>query len=175
MTGGRGFVGSRAVRALRAAGHEPRLPVRSPERAARVFGALGAALPETVVGVATVAAAAGAALDGCDAGLHAAASVAIGRSAAVLERNRAADRNGLGLAAERGLDPIVPVSSVIALAAPGWPPLPRGRPGGEPRHRLRALEDRRRAPRAGAAGGAARPSRVRIRPASTARKIPAPA
>lgn len=121
VTGGSGFVGSHAVQALQAAGHEPLLLVRSREKTARVFGALGAALPATVVGDVTDAGAVGAALAGCDAVLHAAASVEIGRGAAILERNRAADRNVLGLAAERGLDPIVHVSSVIALFPPRGP------------------------------------------------------
>lgn len=121
VTGGSGFVGSHAVQALRAAGHELRLLVRDRAKAARVLGALGVAPVETVVGDVTDAAAVGGALAGCDAVLHAAAAVEIGRASAVLEQNRAANRNVLGLAAERGLDPIVHVSSVIALFPPRGP------------------------------------------------------
>jgi len=121
VTGGSGFVGSHAVQALHAAGREVRLLVRDRERAARVLGALGVGPVETTVGDVTDAAAVGAALAGCDAVLHAAAAVEIGRASAVLAQNRAANRNVLGLAAERGLDPIVHVSSVIALFPPRGP------------------------------------------------------
>jgi dihydroflavonol-4-reductase len=130
VTGGSGFVGSHAVQALAAAGHELRLLVRSPEKTARVLGALGVAPAEPVVGDVTDAAAVAAALTGCDAVLHAAAAVEIGRSAEGLEQNRAADRNVLGLAAERGLDPIVHVSSVIALFPPRGPRFSVGDPVG---------------------------------------------
>jgi dihydroflavonol-4-reductase len=121
VTGGSGFVGSHAVRALQEAGHEARLLVRSREKAARVLGALGVAPLELRVGDVTDASAVTAALDGCDAVLHAAAAVEIGRSAAGLEQNQVGDRNVLEGAAERGLDPIVHVSSVIALFPPQGP------------------------------------------------------
>jgi nucleoside-diphosphate-sugar epimerase len=121
VTGGSGFVGSHAVRALREAGHELRLLVRDPEKATRVLGARVAGAVELVRGDVTDAASVGAALAGCDAVLHAAAAVEIGRASAVLEQNRAANRNVLGQAAERGLDPIVYVSSVIALFPPRGP------------------------------------------------------
>jgi nucleoside-diphosphate-sugar epimerase len=118
VTGGSGFVGSHAVQALRAAGRDVRLLVRDREKAARVLGALGVAPVEMVVGDVSDAASVGAALAGCEALLHAAAAVEIGRASRVLAQNLAADRNVLGLAAERGLDPIVHVSSVIVLFPP---------------------------------------------------------
>jgi nucleoside-diphosphate-sugar epimerase len=121
VTGGSGFLGSHAVAALCAAGHEPRLLVRSAEKTARVLGVLGVASCETAIGDVTDASSVSAALAGCDAVLHAAAAVEIGRGAAGLERNLAGDRHVLGLAAERGLDPIVHVSSVIALFPPRGP------------------------------------------------------
>jgi uncharacterized protein YbjT (DUF2867 family) len=121
VTGGSGFVGSHAVRALVAAGHEPRLLARSPEKARAVVAALGAPGVEVVAGDVTDRASVAAALAGCDAVLHAAAAVEIGRGADVFAANVAGNRNVLGLAAERGLDPIVYTSSVIAMFPPPGP------------------------------------------------------
>lgn len=121
VTGGSGFVGSHAVRALAAAGHEPRLLARSPEKARAVVAALGAPAVEVVAGDVTDRASVAAALAGCDAVLHAAAAVEIGRGADILAANVAGNRNVLGLAAEGGLDPIVYTSSVIAMFPPPGP------------------------------------------------------
>lgn len=120
VTGGSGFVGSHAVRELAAAGHELRVLARRPEKAERVLGALGAPV-EIVPGDVTDAASVAGALAGCEAVLHAAAAVEIGRGSDVAAGNEAGNRNVLGLAVERGLDPIVYVSSVIALFPPRGP------------------------------------------------------
>jgi dihydroflavonol-4-reductase len=73
ITGGSGFVGSHAVAALRAAGHDLRLLVRSQERARAVLTRLGLAHDvELVQGDVTNESAVAGALSGCDAVLHAA-------------------------------------------------------------------------------------------------------
>jgi len=123
ITGGTGFVGSHTAAVLAEAGHTPVLLVRDPAKAARVFGALGADIPECVVGDVTDASDVDRALDGCDSVLHAAALVAIDRKRAsqVMATNVRATELVLGGAAERRLDPIVYVSSLGALFPPDTP------------------------------------------------------
>lgn len=116
VTGGTGFVGSHAVRALAAAGHEVRLLARSREKVARV---LGAGFGDVVVGDMGDVDAVGRALGGCDAVLHAAATVTVGRAEEVLAANATGSRLVLGGAVERGLDPVIAVSSIAALEPRG--------------------------------------------------------
>lgn len=124
VTGGTGFIGSHSATALRAAGHEVRLLVRSPEKAERVFG------PHTrpsdlVAGDVTDPAAVAKALEGCEGVLHTAAVVSIEASRAreVLDTNRRAVELVVGGAHERGLAHIVYLSSAGALFTPGGPPI----------------------------------------------------
>jgi nucleoside-diphosphate-sugar epimerase len=137
VTGGTGFVGAHSVRALVHAGHEVRLLARAPERVRPALDPLGVGGVDVVVGDATDADRVGAALEGCDAVLHAASVYALAqRRAAEIEAvNARCTELVLGLAAERGLDPIVHVSSYVALLPP--PPdrrltadAPVGRPAG---------------------------------------------
>jgi nucleoside-diphosphate-sugar epimerase len=118
LTGGTGFVGSHAVEALLAAGHQLRLLVRDRERLERSFGARGIPIPEVVLGDMGDEAAVADALEGCDAVVHAAASVQIGRGKEIFENNVAGVRQVLGQARKRGLDPIVYVSSVSVMFPP---------------------------------------------------------
>jgi dihydroflavonol-4-reductase len=115
ITGATGFVGSHAAEALTRAGHVIRALVRSPEKAERVLGARGVAF-EGVAGDMTDAAAVERALAGCDAVVHAAATMY--GDEAVLRANLAGVRHVLGGAAARRLDPIVYVSSIAALFPP---------------------------------------------------------
>src|SRR4051812_2899003 len=118
VTGGTGFIGGHTVRALVDAGHDLRLLVRRPELLDTVLKPLGVSDVAHVVGDATDPAAVREAIDGCEAVVHAAAVVAIEqqRAAEVLATNARATRVVLGAACEAGLDPIVYVSSVSALA-----------------------------------------------------------
>ena len=123
VTGGTGFVGSHAVEAILERGHQVRLLVRSPEKVDAAMRLQGIEPDEVDVAVADLrdAAAIAAGMSGCDAVVHAAsvytfdptrweemAAVNLAGMEAVIEA---------GIAA--GLDPIVHVSSFVALVRDG--------------------------------------------------------
>jgi dihydroflavonol-4-reductase len=120
VTGASGFVGSHAVAALHAAGHEPVLLVRDPDKARRVLAALG--MPEPVPIQQADIRDAGAvrdALGGCDAVVHAAAAIGVtGRGTDLSGPNVKGLANVLDQAAELGLDPIVHISTVAVFVPP---------------------------------------------------------
>lgn len=132
VTGGTGFVGGHVVAALAAAGHDVRLLVRRPEQVPRTLGPLGVEATglEVVSGDVLDAAAVDRALAGCEAVVHAAAVFSLDprRSAEVLATNERATTLVLGGAVDRGLDPVVHVSSTVALVRHGGtgPDLPLG-------------------------------------------------
>jgi len=119
VTGGTGFVGSHAVRALSRAGHSLRLLIRSREKLDRVFAGEDVDKGDVVVGDMADAAVVGKALDGCDAVLHAAALFYGDES--VLAANVAGVRNVLGGAHARNLDPILYISTIAAMYPPPGP------------------------------------------------------
>jgi len=120
VTGGTGFIGSHAVTELAAAGHEPRLLVRSEEKMRRVFGQRGVATDDFVVGDVTDPGAVKAALEGCDAVVHAAATVSIeGRHAREVQgTNIRGTELVVGGAAEAGVGAIHYISSLTAILDP---------------------------------------------------------
>lgn len=130
VTGGTGFVGSHIVVALMAVGHEVRLLVRRPEQVAMTFAAHGTSPDDLVVGDVRDEAVIRQALDGCDAVVHAAAvfSVDPRRAAEVTATNVAATEAVLGCAVAARCDPVVHISSTIALTrhGPSGPDLPLG-------------------------------------------------
>ena len=138
LTGGTGFVGSHAVPEILAAGHEVRLLVRSPERAERILAArsVDPGAVEMVEGDMLDEAAVGAALDGCDGAVHAAASVAV--TGADNERlvaiNVDGTRNVVGGAVARGLDPVVYVSTTAVFVPPSQPVISVDSPLASPRN-----------------------------------------
>lgn len=121
VTGGTGFVGSWTAKAVQDAGHRVRFLVRSPDKLARSAGAVGADVSDFVAGDITDADSVRAALEGCDAVVHCAAMVALGRGAAekMARTNLDGARNVLGQAVELGLGPAVYVSSLAAVFDPG--------------------------------------------------------
>jgi nucleoside-diphosphate-sugar epimerase len=117
VTGGTGFVGSHSVKALLEAGHSVRMFVRNSDRIAPALEPLGVETPEYVVGDVTDPDAVRPALDGCGGVLHGASVYTQDprRASEIRETNLAGARNVLGTAVELGLDPVVHVSSVVAL------------------------------------------------------------
>jgi dihydroflavonol-4-reductase len=130
VTGGTGFVGAHTTKALVDAGHDVVLLVRTPARIDENVKPLGVDSVDFAVGDMTDRGSVAKAMDGCDAVVHAAAVVALDRKRAdeVLRGNPLGAENVLGLAAERGLDPIVHVSSVSALFDPALAVIDRDAP-----------------------------------------------
>jgi dihydroflavonol-4-reductase len=120
VTGGTGYVGSHAITALTRAGHRVRVLARSPERIPAALGPLGVAGVETAIGDVTDPAAVERALEGCDAVLHAASvfSMDARRADEMTSVNVRGTEIVLGTAHRLGLDPIVYVSSEVALLPP---------------------------------------------------------
>lgn len=121
VTGATGFIGSHVVAELARAGHDVRLLVRTPEKVPRVLGPLGVRIDDLVAGDMTDPEAVTRALDGCDAVVHAAATFYGGEE--VYTANVEGARTLLGLARDRGLDPIVYFSTIAAMYPPPGPVL----------------------------------------------------
>lgn len=118
ITGGTGFVGSHTTAALLAAGHHVRLLVRRPERIEPALAPLGVTDPvDHVVGDVTDAGSVKRSMEGCDAVLHAAAVYNLDTRANRETRatNVPGARTVLDAAVAQGCDPIVHVSSTLAV------------------------------------------------------------
>ncbi len=130
VTGGTGFVGARITTDLVRDGHDVRLLVRRPEQVPVSLAPYDVSVDDVMTGDALDPVAVDTALDGCDAVVHAAAVFSLkARAARVLrETNAQAADLVLGRAVERGLDPIVHISSTVALTRHGGsgPDLPLG-------------------------------------------------
>lgn len=115
------MVGSHTVAALVRAGHRVRLLARAPERVGPILEPLGVRDPEIVPGDVTDRAAVAGALEGCEAVVHAAALLTFDRARIddMLHTNIEGTRIVLEEAEQRGLDPIVMVSSTQAVWMPG--------------------------------------------------------
>lgn len=137
VTGGTGYVGCHAVAALARAGHRIRVLARSAEKVPAALGPLGVDGIETIIGDVTEPAAVERALAGCDAVVHAASVFSLdARKAGEMKAvNVRGTEVVLGIAHRLGLDPIVHVSSEVALLSPAGgqvltPDSPVGRPPG---------------------------------------------
>lgn len=117
VTGGTGFVGCHTVAGLMRAGHEVRLLVRSPERVGAALDPLGVGDVESIVGDVTDPDSVERAVEGCDAAVHCASIYSLDRRMVhqVRRTNVAGTETVLGTAHRHGLDPIVHVSSFVAL------------------------------------------------------------
>lgn len=130
VTGGTGFVGSHAVRALVRSGHHVRLLARRPEQVPVSLAPHAVMADDVVAGDVTDPRCVAAALEGCDAVVHAAAVYSLDprRRDEVLRTNELATELVLGSAVEAGVDPVVHVSSTVALARFGGTGPSAGRP-----------------------------------------------
>ena len=122
LTGGTGYVGAFALQALVAAGHQPRLLVRSRDKLAAKAAAVGVdpTALDVVVGDMTDPEAVQKAVTGADATIHAAAAVgALNRATAerALSTNVEGTRNVIDAALDAGCDPVVHISSVAVFGA----------------------------------------------------------
>jgi dihydroflavonol-4-reductase len=150
LTGGTGYVGGFAVKALLDAGHSPRLLVRDAAKLTTKLAALGVDGDEVdiVVGDMTDAAAATRLVEGCEAAVHAAASVAVLNRAdaeRAFDINVTGTRNVIDAALAAGCDPVVHVSSVAVFGHEGPPvitaDLPVSSGGDNPYGRSKAVAD----------------------------------
>jgi len=136
ITGGTGFVGSHTVAALVEAGHQVRLLVRAAHRVAPVVAPLGlqAGDLDTIVGDVTDPAVVDQAVAGCQAVVHAGSVYSLDSRDAgrIRQVNVRGTQLVLGAAQRAGLDPIVYVSSVVALLPPGGQTLTADSPPGHP-------------------------------------------
>ena len=122
VTGGTGFVGSHTVAALVGAGHEVRLLVRSPDRIRPALAPHGVVdRVDHRVGDVTDPESVARAVPGCDAVLHAAAVYDLDSRSyrATVRTNLTGARNVLRAAVAHGCDPVVHVSSTLAVLRPG--------------------------------------------------------
>lgn len=120
VTGGTGFLGSHAVAALLERGHEVKLLVRSPDRIVAALRPHGIDEVPYAEGDVTDATAVEQAMEGCDAVLHAASVYSLDvRQADTIRRvNVAGTETVLAAGQKLGLDPIVYISTVLALLPP---------------------------------------------------------
>ncbi len=133
ITGGTGFVGSHAARAVRDAGHEVRFLARTPDKVAAVLGEDFVDGAEVIVGDMTSADAVAEALDGCDACIHAAAVVSVSSGGGDLSKNTDGARVVLGQAVAAGCDPVIYTSTVGIFVPPQDPVISASSPLAEPR------------------------------------------
>ena len=117
ITGGTGFVGSHTVAAVARAGHTARLLVRQPERADAALAPLGISVEDIVSGDVLDPASVQEAVAGCDALINAAAVYSLDprKAETALATNARATEIVLEAAEEARLDPIIHVSSYVAL------------------------------------------------------------
>jgi nucleoside-diphosphate-sugar epimerase len=130
VNGGTGFVGSHAALAIARAGHDVRLLVRRPDRVTASLGPLGLEVTDVVVGDVLDEDVVPQAVEGCEAVVHAAAVFSMDprRAGEMRRTNARATELVLGRAVDRGLDPVVHVSTTVALTrfAGSGPDLPLG-------------------------------------------------
>jgi dihydroflavonol-4-reductase len=121
VTGGTGYLGSHSIAALAAAGHRVRVLARSPDRVPSALEPLGVGGVETMAGEVTDPVAVERVLEGADAVVHAASVFSMDARRA--DEMRTVNVRGtdvvLGTAHRLGLDPIVYVSSELALLPAG--------------------------------------------------------
>src|SRR5215472_14059556 len=130
VTGGTGFIGSHAVAVIARAGHDLRLLVRRPEQVSISLTPLGAEVADLTVGDVLDEGTVSRAVEGCDAVVHAAGIFSLDprRAEDMRRTNVRATELVLNSAVGGGLDPVVHVSTTVALTRFGGsaPDLPLG-------------------------------------------------
>jgi dihydroflavonol-4-reductase len=130
VTGGTGFVGSHTVAAIARTRNDVRLLVRRPEQLSASLGPLRVEASDIVVGDVLDERTVSRAVEGCAAAVHAAGIFSLDprRGEDMRRTNARATELVLNSAAEHGLDPIVHVSTTVALTRYGGsgPDLPLG-------------------------------------------------
>lgn len=123
ITGATGFLGAWTAKAVTDRGHRLRLLVRDPGKLSPIAAAVGFDASDVVVGDMTDAERVAAALEGCEGVIHAAAVVALrpGEVDRMISSNLLGAQNVVGQAVERGIDPVIHVSSATALWQPRCP------------------------------------------------------
>ena len=121
LTGGTGFVGSHIAVALMDAGHDVRLLARRPAQVPVTFAPHARSVDEVVVGDILDPRVVETAITGCDAVVHAAAVFSFDprRAREMLDTNAQAARLVLGSAVDQDCDPVVHISSTVALVRHG--------------------------------------------------------
>jgi dihydroflavonol-4-reductase len=142
VTGGTGFVGAHCVAALVRAGHRVRLLVRDRARVSAAIGPfeVDPAAVQVHVGDVTDPDDVARALRGTDAVLHAAAVYSFDSRAhaAMRHTNAYGTETVLSVAAELGADPIIHMSSVVALYPARTSEVDESAPVGRPRETYQA-------------------------------------
>jgi nucleoside-diphosphate-sugar epimerase len=117
VTGGTGFVGAHTVAELLKASHTVHLLVRSKSRIRSALQPLGVDAPDWVEGDVTDPPSVEKALAGCDAVIHAASVYAMHPrlESIIRAKNVRGTDTVLGVATRLGLNPIVPVSSIVSF------------------------------------------------------------
>jgi len=117
ITGGTGFVGCHTVAELIRNGHEVKLLVRRPESVEPALKPFGITSVDTVTGDVTDPATVREAVRGCDATIHCGSVYSLDSRAAdrIINTNIAGTRNVIEAALDMGHDPVIHVSSFVAL------------------------------------------------------------
>ncbi|MEE3329506.1 MAG: SDR family NAD(P)-dependent oxidoreductase [Myxococcota bacterium] len=134
VTGSTGMVGSHICKALAAAGHSVCAMVRDEDRARTLHNQVGVGGIDYALGDITDETSIERSIEGCDAVVHAAAMILFDpkRLDEMTDTNVGGTRRVLEIAHERGLDPIVQVSSIAALWSAGGEPITEQTPVASP-------------------------------------------
>jgi nucleoside-diphosphate-sugar epimerase len=120
VTGATGFLGFHAVRRLYEEGHRARVLVRDRDKATRLLAPIGLIEEDRILGDMTDSRSVECAMEGCDAVIHAAASVSVTGGQTDFRANLEGTQAVIGRACDLDLESIF-ISSMTAIFAPGQP------------------------------------------------------
>lgn len=138
LTGATGFVGSYTLASLVGRGHRVRALVRDEERARATIARRGVepSACELVLGDVLDGGSVAAAVDGCDAVIHAAAAIGITTAGggSTYDQNVGGTKHVVEAALAAGCDPVVHVSTVAVFVPPAAPVITADSPLASPRN-----------------------------------------